>query len=262
MSKCCQLFSGSKGNSIYISGSNTKILIDAGVSAKRLDGALLDIGVDADDLDAILITHEHSDHIKGLRVFATKHNIPVFAHKDVLSKMIYSGDVTSKMTAEAIETPTELNGVEIIPFCLSHDSIACLGYRLNMSDGRSISVCTDTGYITDEARKTLHGSDLVFLESNHEVTMLQNGSYPYPLKQRILSKYGHLSNFASSEFAKELVESGTTRIVLSHLSQDNNTPDIAKQTALATMHEAGYKENVDFRLYVSAPVNSERAIVL
>lgn len=262
MAKVCQLFSGSKGNSIYISSSGGKFLVDAGVSAKRLDTALSQIGVNPDELDGILVTHEHSDHIKGLRVFATKHNIPVFADEKVIENMLVTGNVTDKMTAFPTQENMLINKTEIIPFAQSHDSVACLGYRLNTPDGRSIAVCTDTGYVTDDAKSKTSGCDLIFLEFNHEVTMLQNGSYPYPLKQRILSTKGHLSNFSASEFAKELAVGGTTRFILSHLSAENNTPDIARQTALAALSECGLKEESDFRLKVSPPENNERQISL
>lgn len=261
MAKACQLFSGSKGNSIYIACGDTKLLIDAGVSAKRLDEKLNSIGVNPDELDGIFITHEHRDHISGVRVFAKKHGIPVFAHKDVLESMVMDGHITDEINATAIEGVMTFKDVEIVPFFNSHDSVACLGYRVNFS-GRSISVCTDTGYVTEDAREKLLGTDMIFLESNHEVRILQNGPYTYSLKQRILSEKGHLSNFACAEFAKELVESGTTRIVLSHLSQENNTPDNARQTTLCALAEAGFEENRDFRLSVSPVENYERPIVL
>lgn len=262
MAKVCQLFSGSSGNSIFISNGNTRILVDAGVSAKRLDDALLNIGEEPGSLSAIFVTHEHSDHIKGLRVFSSRHKIPVFAHSSVIESMSISGDINDKIICNIIDGNTEFCGVEINPFTLSHDSSACIGYRFNLPGGRSISVCTDTGYITDEARSALLGTDLIFLESNHEITMLQNGPYPYPLKQRILSLHGHLSNTACSEFAKELVRNGTTRVCLSHLSKENNHPEIARQTVLAALNDCGFKENKDFRLSVSSPINNERPIVL
>ena len=262
MPKVCQLFSGSSGNSIFVSDGSTKLLVDAGVSAKRIEQALYEIGEDASELSAIFVTHEHSDHISGVRVLASRYGFPVFANGRVIEKMIDSGCVTEKVNAKILTSGVELGGVEVVPFENSHDSAACLGYRLNMCGDRSVAVCTDTGYITDDARSALMGCDLVFLESNHEVTMVQNGPYPYYLKQRILSKVGHLSNAACSEFACELLENGTTRLVLSHLSRENNHPDIARQTTLAALQSAGFSEERDFRLRVSAPVNNERPIIL
>ena len=194
MSKACQLFSGSKGNSIYLSCSSGKFLIDVGVSAKRIEKALDEIGVSPNDLCGIFVTHEHSDHISGLRVFACRYNLDVYAHPDVIVAMRNTKKIDDKVKIKEINSPLELAGVKIIPFENSHDSVACLGYRFDMSDGRSICVCTDTGYVTDDARKKMQGCDLAFLESNHEVTMLQNGTYTYQLKQRILSNSGHLSN--------------------------------------------------------------------
>ena len=262
MAKVCQLFSGSSGNSIFISCKQTKILVDAGVSNKRICEALENIGENASELSAIFVTHEHSDHISGLRVLASKHNIPVFADSEVIDRMLETNIINDKVNIFPIESNMELDGCEILPFELSHDSVSCHGYRFNLSSGRSVGVCTDTGYVTEAAKSTLSGCDLVFLESNHEITMLQNGPYPYPLKKRILSEYGHLSNSASSEFAKALAESGTTRFVLAHLSRENNIPDIARQTAISSLSGAGFEENRDYRLYISTPINSEKAISL
>ena len=262
MSKACQLFSGSSGNSIFVAGKGGKFLVDAGVSAKRIDEALSQIGENADDLTAIFITHEHTDHIKGLRVFASRHKIPVFSSEAVIDKMLYDGKIGEGVDTHYISEDMEINGIEIVPVELSHDSVACHGYRFNMPDGRSISVCTDTGFITIPARKLLPGSDLMFLEANHEVTMLENGPYPYILKQRILSRKGHLSNDDCAEFATQLIKSGTTRLNLSHLSRENNYPDIAKQTVITALHNCGFKDGVDFRLTISSPVNAERPIIL
>ena len=262
MSKVCQLFSGSSGNSIFISYKGTKLLVDAGVSAKRICAMLSDIGEDASELSAIFVTHEHSDHVGGLRVLASKHNIPVFAAEDVINRMSQTNIINEKVNTIPIEKNIELSGIEILPFELSHDSVSCHGYRFNLGNSRSVGVCTDTGYITEDARQTLKGTDLVFLESNHEVTILQNGAYPYYLKKRILSECGHLSNFASSEFAKELAKSGTTRFVLAHLSRENNTPDIARESVVSALLEENLKENTDYRLYISPPINTEKAITL
>lgn len=262
MSKACQLFSGSKGNSIYLSCSSGKFLVDAGVSAKRLEKALDEIGVSPSELCGIFVTHEHSDHISGLRVFASRYDLTVYAHPEVISYMRTSGKIDDKVKTAELTSALELSGVRVTPFENSHDSVACYGYRFDMSDGRSICVCTDTGYVTDDAREKMKGCDLAFLESNHEVTMLQNGTYTYQLKQRILSQTGHLSNYACSQYACDLVKNGTTRIVLSHLSKENNMPDIAYQTTLSALKQEGFRENADFRLSVSPAENHERPIVL
>lgn len=262
MSKVCQLFSGSSGNSILISGGGHNFLVDIGVSAKKCETALAEIGIDAKDIDGIFVTHEHIDHVNGIRVFASRHNTPVFASQKCLDKMFDSSVLNDKVTADAIDYHMELCGSEIRSFKQSHDSVDCLGYRFNLPDGRSVAVCTDTGYITEQAKEQLKGVDLIFIESNHEVAMVQAGSYPYPLKQRILGASGHLSNFDCGEYIKELAQNGTTRFVLSHLSRENNMPYIARQTALSALNEIGLTENTDFRLYVSPPENDSRSIAL
>lgn len=262
MAKACQLFSGSSGNSIYIGGSSGGVLVDVGVSAKRCEYALGGIGVDTDNIKAIFITHEHRDHISGLRVFASKHKIPVFAEPNTIEELYRLKLIDGGVNIFEMGRYTELAGFEVESFNNSHDSAACLGYRFTLTDGRSVSVCTDTGYITDDAKAALAGTDMIFLESNHEISMLENGSYPYPLKKRILSPEGHLSNLAAGEFAKELLQSGTTRFVLSHLSRENNVPEVARQSAVAALSELGANENSDYRLYVSKPENDGGLIVL
>ena len=262
MSKVCQLFSGSSGNSILISSMGHSFLVDIGVSAKRCENALLSIGVDPDSIDGIFITHEHRDHSSGVRVFAAKHKTPVFASPLCLGQMRITDVLTEKNDAFEIHGNVELRGVDISVFHQSHDSVDCVGYRFNLPDGRSVSVCTDTGYVTDEAKRTLPGTDLIFIESNHEISMVNTGPYPYPLKQRILGPQGHLSNFACGEYIKELAQSGTTRFVLSHLSEENNVPHLARQTAVAALDEIGFKEERDYRLFVSPKENNGRGIAL
>ncbi|MGN0522170.1 MAG: MBL fold metallo-hydrolase [Eubacterium sp.] len=262
MSKVCQLFSGSSGNSIFISSKGCKVLVDIGVSAKRCENALRNIGVEPADIDAVFVTHEHNDHSSGVRVFSSRYNIPVFASEICLEEMLNTGVLNSKNDARVIQHGAQVGSIEAVTFHQSHDSVDCLGYRFNLPDGRAVSVCTDTGYITEDAKAKLEKTDLIFIESNHEVSMVNTGPYPYHLKKRILGMQGHLSNFACGEYIKELAQSGTTRFVLSHLSRENNMPDIARQTALAAMAEIGMRENIDFRLYVSPPENESGAIVL
>lgn len=262
MSKVCQLFSGSSGNSIFVSSNGVNILVDIGVSAKRCENALRNISVDPNSIDAVLVTHEHRDHSSGVRVFASRYGVPVYAAAPCCREMERYGVVDEKVDLKEVYGDFDIDGIEVISFHQSHDSADCLGYRLNLPDSRSVSICTDTGYITDDAKSKLDGTDLIFIESNHEVSMVNAGSYPYMLKKRILGPCGHLSNFACGEYIKSLAQSGTTRFVLSHLSRENNMPDIARQTALAALSEIGLHENVDFRLYVSSPENKGRAIVL
>ena len=262
MAKICQIFSGSSGNSIFISDSKTKILVDAGVTAKRLEIGLNYIGEDASELSAIFITHEHYDHVKGLRVLASRHGIPVYTGKKIMERLYADERVNESVPTALISENMELGGIEVVPFELSHDSVECYGYRFNLKNGRSVSVCTDTGYVTAQAKAVIPGSDFVFLESNHEVTMLENGPYPYILKQRILSRKGHLSNEACADFARELVKSGTRWLNLSHISRENNLPEIARQTVIAALAGDGLKNGFDYKLSVSKPENDERAIII
>ena len=262
MSKVCQLFSGSSGNSILISSKGRNFLVDIGVSAKRCENALLALGVSRSEIDGIFITHEHIDHTNGLRVFAGRYGTPVFADRLCIEEMYNKGIINEKVNVFPFEYHMEHCGIEIKSFKQSHDSRACNGYRFELANGKSAAVCTDTGFITDSAKEICSGTDLIFIESNHEVSMVQTGPYPYPLKQRILGTKGHLSNFACGEYIKELARSGTTRFILSHLSRENNMPHIARQTALSALSEIGLEEDKDYRLYVSPPENSDRGIAL
>lgn len=263
MAKVCQLFSGSSGNSIYIGGADYGFLVDIGVSAKKCEQALRKIGVEPQSIKAIFVTHEHKDHVGGVRVFASRYKIPVFACPECLEELRFTGVLNNTVTSFEMKGVLDFDGVIIESFYNSHDSVACVGYKFSLPEGRKIAVCTDTGYITDDAKKVLVGeTDLIFLEANHEISMLENGMYPYILKKRILSLNGHLSNYACGEFAKELVKNGTTRIILSHLSKENNMPDLARGAVMSALSEIHARENIDFRLYVSKPENDGDVIFL
>lgn len=261
MAKVCQLFSGSSGNSIYVSSNGHNYLVDIGVSAKKCETALKDMGVDPDSIEAVFVTHEHTDHCKGVRVFANRYNVPIYSSQPCLDAMLCDGYADEKTDLRQIENHISLDSIEVKTFHQSHDSVDCLGYRFDFADGRSASVCTDTGFVTDEAKAILQKTDLIFIESNHEISMVETGTYSYFLKKRILGACGHLSNFACGEYLKELSQTGTTRFVLSHLSRENNLPELARETALCALSEIGLHENNDFRLYVSAP-EQNRGIVL
>ena len=262
MSKACSLFSGSSGNSIYVGCGDNQILVDIGVSARRCEQKLRQVGADPAEIKGIFVTHEHGDHAAGVRVFATRYHIPVFAHPAVLEQMARQGNLNEKVDARPFAEVGDFMDLQVLPFALSHDSVACQGYKFTMPDGRRIAVCTDTGYITSAAKAALPGTDLVFLESNHEPSMVRAGSYPYPLQQRILSDTGHLSNTDCAAFAGELLRSGTTRFVLSHLSRENNMPSLAYQTTVAALTALGARPKVDYRLQVAAPEQEGGCLVL
>ncbi len=262
MIRTCQLFSGSSGNSIFISAPSGGILVDIGVSSKRCDEALEEVGVNPDSIEAVFITHEHIDHVRGVRVFAKKHKVPVYADGDIIGEMHSSGMIDINTDIRQMPPVLDFDGIKVDTFKNSHDSTACHGFRFNMPDGKSVSVCTDTGYVTDEARDALKGTDFIYLESNYDENMLLNGSYPYDLKMRIKSKKGHLSNSESNDFAVDLLNGGTFRFVLSHLSRENNTPEKARESFINRMKEENKVEQVDYRLYVSSPTGNGGMIIL
>lgn len=252
MARFCPLFSSSSGNSVYIGTADGGILIDVGVSAKRTRQALWDIGVDESNIAAIFVTHEHSDHINGLRVFASRLHLPVYCTAGTLSALDEADILRDQFNVNVIP-PEGINirDMQVKAFRTSHDSRESAGFTVTTPDQKRIAVATDTGIVTQEMADALRGCDLVMLESNHDVRMLQNGEYPYFLKRRILSDYGHLSNESCAAFAVNLVESGTARLVLGHLSRENNMPQLAYETTKQTLEAAGAAINKDYLLSIA-----------
>ncbi len=226
------LYSGSDGNCTYVEAADAKILVDAGKSARRLCSALCEIGVCIDDIDAIFITHEHSDHVSALETLTKKHKIPI--HMTELSACRFDSERFASVRECIVLHPTlfetEIKGVTVHSFRTPHDSKMSVGYRFDFPDGekeRSFGVATDIGYVTKSICASLLGCEAIVLESNHDIDMLKEGPYPYDLKKRILSTKGHLSNAESARFAAHLAQNGTNAFILAHLSRENNTPDIA-----------------------------------
>lgn len=240
--KICSLYSGSKGNSTFISAGGAKILIDAGKNAKSLCSALSQIGEDIDGIDAIFVTHEHNDHVSALRVLSHKHPIPI--HMLLNSAQVFNGLCDEKLCDclrlyRGNRFEATVKGLRVIAFETPHDSRAAVGYRLEFEseDGETvaIAVSTDTGYVTETMREHISGCLAAVIESNHDLQMLMDGPYPYDLKKRISSRKGHLSNADCAAFACELYESGTRHIMLAHLSEENNLPEIAFNEALTAI---------------------------
>lgn len=254
MAKLCQLFSGSSGNCTYIGCGSGGILVDVGVSAKRITQGLQSIDVDPATIQGIFITHEHTDHVAGLRVFAGRYHIPVFGPEGSMIALEEGGHLTDQFDAYILDMPQIAVGeFGVSSFTTSHDTRASCGYRIALPDGQAVAVCTDLGFVSEAVRQGLNGCCAVVMESNHDVDMLKTGPYPYHLKERVLSRRGHLSNDACAAELPRLVQAGTTRLILSHLSKENNIPMLAKRTALAALREQGMTENKDFMLDVATP---------
>lgn len=229
------LASSSAGNAALVCHNDTHLLIDAGISCRRIMQSLAALSLTLDDLDGILITHEHIDHVRALGTLQKKHAVPLYASFGTAAALDYPAPY---LHAFAADEAFAIKDLQIRSFRTSHDAKESVGYRIE-SDAGSLAVLTDTGFVTDEAHDAALGADMLLLESNHDVVMLKNGGYPYYLKQRILSEYGHLSNDAAAEFAIECVRAGTSDILLAHLSDENNSPELAEYTVGRALQSSG-----------------------
>lgn len=226
--KFCTFASGSSGNCSFLTQGETKILIDAGISMRRIKTSLATLDHIIDELNGIFITHDHSDHISALKMLLKYYEIPIYATWDTYLGIIrYYPEATGRINILKAGESMTLGEMEILPFATPHDAPGSVGYRVNAGD-KSFALVTDIGFCSSNVLNAVQGSDTVVLEANHDVAMLMNGPYPYYLRERILSKYGHLSNCDCGHFAVSLAESGTQRIILAHLSDKNNTPELAK----------------------------------
>jgi phosphoribosyl 1,2-cyclic phosphodiesterase len=232
----CTLFSGSSGNAIYIASKDTRLLIDCGVSGKKVAASLKDIGVDPKNLDAILVTHEHGDHVQGVGIMSRRYGIDVYANKGTWKEMRNIIGEIDDANVKNIDKEKEfyINDILIKSFSISHDAVEPVGYSI-VAEGKKITIATDMGYVSREVVKHFEGSDMMLIESNHDENMLMCGRYPYFLKKRILSKLGHLSNELAGKLAAHMYEKGTKKFLLGHLSKENNFPDLAYQTVYNTL---------------------------
>ena len=244
------LVSGSSGNAVLFSHNNTNILIDCGVSGKSIVSLLGETGVDPCKLNCILVTHEHTDHTSGIGVMSRKFNIPVVA-----SIGTWDGISVGRITDNNIFTFTDFKPMcfgdaQITPFEIPHDANMPTGYVIDCG-GKKYAVATDIGHITPRITNALMGCHSVILEANYDADMLESGPYPYPLKQRIAGDFGHLCNTDSATLASYMVKHGTENIILGHLSNENNTAEIAFNTVATNLEYDGIKAGKDVKMTVA-----------
>lgn len=251
MERLCTLYSGSSGNAAYVGTEKAGILIDVGKNAKQTTLALQKLSLTPEAVKAVFITHEHTDHIAGLRVFCGRHHIPVYASAGTLDALDGKGHLDGDFPVFQMDSYADIADLHIQCFHTSHDCAEGYGYTVTLPSGKRISVATDTGVVTNEVKSAVLGCNAVVLESNHDINMLMCGPYPYPLKERILSERGHLSNDAAATLACDLLHSGTTQFILGHLSTENNVPELAYQTSVASLSLEGATVSKDYHLAVA-----------
>jgi phosphoribosyl 1,2-cyclic phosphodiesterase len=223
--RICQLASGSKGNSLYIESEKTRILIDAGLSALQISRRLEQIGVEADSLDAVFVTHEHSDHCRGLGPLSRRHKLPIFFHPATHAAIDKLGSVEERFFD--IGETVEFQDLQVLPFPITHDAAAPVGFVVETREGK-IGVATDMGIATRLVQQNLRQCRVLVVETNHDEEMLRDGPYPWPLKQRIRSNHGHLSNVDGARLLQQVLWDGLDAVFLAHLSETNNTPQLAQ----------------------------------
>ena len=250
MIKFQSIVSGSSGNCILFCCNNTKILIDCGISGKKITAYLNDIGVDPREINRILVTHEHIDHTTGVGIMSRRYNIPVLASEGTWEGMeignIADENINSFRKSEFIE----IGDIRVKPFDIPHDANQPTGYLIE-AEGRKFAVATDIGYISDSVVESLTGCNAVILESNYDEHMLQTGPYPQNLKNRIAGNKGHLANKDAGELATYLAKNGTKHIMLGHLSNENNSPEIAFSEVARELEFGGLQVGKDIMLSVA-----------
>lgn len=231
--RLCSIASGSSGNCIYVGSDSTHLLVDTGISKKRIEESLAELEVKGEELNGILITHEHSDHIQGLGVLCRKYEVPIYATKGTIAGICACkslGKMPEGIFHEISSDETfDIGNLTVKPFSISHDANEPTGFRIE-KDKKAVAVATDLGIYDDYIVENLKGLDAVVLEANHDIHMLEVGPYPYPLKRRVLGDHGHLSNELSGRLLCSILHDKMKYIMLGHLSRENNFPELAYET--------------------------------
>lgn len=240
----CSLYSGSSGNSLFVESENTKLLIDAGVSSKKIETTLTNLNVDPSTINGILITHEHSDHVQGLGTFAKKFDLPVFVNQKTLDAMPKQKEkiLEKNINIFKIEEKFEIGDLKIKPFSIPHDAANPCGFNI-FKDNKKISIATDIGHMTNGVIKNLEDSIFIMLESNYDPEVLKYSRYPYILKTRIAGPTGHLSNESAGKTISHLLNSGLQQAILGHLSKESNFPELAYKTVVDEIISSNHNEN-------------------
>ena len=240
----CSLYSGSSGNSLFIETQNTKLLVDAGVSSRKIETALNDINIDPSTLDGILITHEHADHVQGLGTLSKKFDLPVFVNQETLDAMPKQRDKIADKNIKTFKVTDkfEIGDLRIKPFSIPHDAVNPCGFNI-WKDNKKISIATDIGHMTNPILKNLEESLFIMLEANYDPEVLRCSSYPFTLKSRIAGPTGHLPNEMAGKTISHLLKSGLKNAMLGHLSKESNFPELAYQTVMDELISNNYKEN-------------------
>lgn len=248
--KISVLASGSKGNATVITAGGKNFLIDVGISCRQLTQRLKEAGLVPEDLDGVLLTHEHRDHTAGLPVFCRKYRLPVFANEATWRYLPQRSEM-ERSCCRLLPKCLETGPLKITSFGVPHDAASTVGYVFECSGSRCVYL-TDVGFITEEIRENVSGAETLVLEANHDEEMLKKGSYPYPLKQRILGTRGHLSNKAAGWLLSQM-EHLPGEVILAHLSQENNTPELALDTVRGMLENKD--TGGDTQIYVASQEN-------
>lgn len=240
----CSLYSGSTGNSLFVESENTRILIDSGVSCKKEEAALNSLNIDPSSLNAIIVTHEHIDHVQSLGTLSKKFNIPVFASKKTWDAMPSQKDKINCINQKTFCTSDyfEIGDLKISPFSTPHDAADSCGFVIS-NNNTKLSIATDLGHMTNEILSKLEGSKFILLEANYEPEVLKCCSYPYSVKTRISGPTGHLSNNMAGETISHLLNTGLESVMLGHLSKESNFPELAYKTVINQLIENHFNEN-------------------
>ena len=246
------LFSGSSGNSLYVEMGGARVLVDAGLSGSRIAAEMEKAGFSMQGLDALLITHEHSDHIGGVGVLSRRYGLPIYATEGTWAEMEHRLGRLEADKRRIVRAGEDfyLGRMNVTAFSIPHDAAEPVGYAFRC-DGRKAATATDIGHLREDWLSQVEGCDILLLEANHDVDMLKAGRYPYDLKKRILGRRGHLSNEEAGAAAVELYRRGVRHIILGHLSKENNFPELAWQTVACALNEAGITPGVDIGLHVA-----------